>query len=54
MAKICNKDGLEKGFLKRFATYGVSIYKASDENLTNWDKLELGNNNQTVNKVSCN
>jgi len=51
---FCKTNGLEKGFLKRFATYGVSIYKASDENLTNWDKLELGNNNQTVNKVSCN
>src|SRR5690606_16784163 len=46
LGKEYKKDNnLERAFLKRFAQYGISIYKASDENLSNWDKLELNNPN---------
>lgn len=36
-----NKDNLEGTFLNRFKDFGISLYKATDQNLSNWDKLEL-------------
>ncbi|MDY0090825.1 MAG: hypothetical protein RBR78_10740 [Flavobacteriaceae bacterium] len=47
-----DKNNLERAFLKEFGNYGISIYKATDENLTNWKKLKLKNN--TVEETICN
>jgi hypothetical protein len=43
----------EKSFLKQFKDFGISLYSASDENLTDWKKLQL-NPNGTVVAVPCN
>ncbi|MDY0090819.1 MAG: hypothetical protein RBR78_10710 [Flavobacteriaceae bacterium] len=40
-----NKNNLEKSFLQKYGNYGISLYKATDENLTSWEKLELDNPN---------
>lgn len=50
-------NNLEKTFLQEFKDYGISLYKADDDNLTNWKKLELSNPNVTnpnVNSIPCN
>lgn len=47
-----NANDLEKAFFKRYGNYGVSVYKATDNNLTNWERLELNKNK--VDKVPCN
>jgi uncharacterized membrane protein YgcG len=42
---------LEKSFLQQFGSFGIDIYKATDENLTNWNKLTLENNNNQLEVV---
>ena len=38
-----------------FAQQGISLYKATDTNLSNWKQLELDeNDNETVNETPCN
>lgn len=52
-----NSENLEAAFLNRFKDFGVSLYKATDQNLNNWEKLELQNPNDinsTVNPTLCN
>lgn len=52
-----NSENLEAAFLNRFKNFGVSLYKATDQNLNNWEKLELQNPNDinsTVNPTLCN
>lgn len=53
-----NQDSnLERVFLKEFKDCGVSLYKAEDDNLSNWNKLELNNPNanlSSVNSIPCN
>ncbi|TXD80890.1 hypothetical protein ESY86_19800 [Subsaximicrobium wynnwilliamsii] len=45
----------EQAFLELYGDYGISFYKATDANLSNWKLLELDeNNNQTVNETPCN
>ena len=50
----------EKSFLQQFGGYGISMYQATNEALTTWSKLELGNGNPldpsqlTVNSNPCN
>ena len=39
---------LEKSFLQQFGSFGIDIYEATDENLTNWNKLTLENNNNQL------
>lgn len=44
----------EVAFLNTFGDYGISFYKASDSNLSNWNKLELNeNNNNSINTTTC-
>ncbi len=48
-------ENTERVFLKEFGNYGLSIYKATDENLSNWTKLELdANDNENVTETPCN
>lgn len=59
MKKEYDKDDSnpERAFLKKFADYGVSVYKATDTNLTNWAKLNLddpNSNNPNVISIPCN
>ncbi|MDN6317964.1 MAG: hypothetical protein L0J59_10895 [Lactococcus lactis] len=52
-----NSGNLEAAFLNRFKNFGVSLYRATDQNLNNWEKLELQNPNDinsTVNPTLCN
>ena len=35
---------LEKTFLQLFSSYGIDLYKATDNTLQNWSKLDLTNN----------
>jgi hypothetical protein len=40
-----NSNGdLEKSFLQQFGSFGVSLYKAADDSLANWERLNLGGN----------
>jgi hypothetical protein len=39
-----NRNDLEKSFLQQFGGLGSSLYKASDDSLQNWDKLENASN----------
>ena len=55
-----NKSDLEKYFLQKYGGGSFDLYKAKDENLDNWDKLETGTDplseNPTllkVNKIPC-
>jgi hypothetical protein len=51
-----NKDNLEKYFLQKFGSFGISLYKA-DNDLNNWNQLELAtddNNNLVVQPKPCN
>lgn len=46
----------ERAFLKKFNDYGISLFKANDQNLSNWSKLQLDDptaNNPTVNTFPC-
>lgn len=49
---------LEGAFLREFESYGISLYKATDANLTNWEKIELAKpdsrNNLNIKYTSCN
>lgn len=48
-------DNLEQTFLKLYGNHGLSLYKATDVNLSNWTQLELDeNDNNTVNETPCN
>ena len=57
MQKVYSKDtNSERAFLKRFANYGISLYKANS-NLTNWSKLTVNTpitNSSIVNENPCN
>lgn len=47
----------ERAFLKKFNTYGIGLYKANDQNLSNWSRLELDDptaTNPNVNPIPCN
>ncbi|WP_417619967.1 hypothetical protein [Oceanihabitans sediminis] len=50
-----NSD-LERVFLKKFKDYGISLYKASNNSMENWDKLKLPDNtpNPEVEHQPCN
>ena len=56
MAKKYRKsDNIEQKFLELYGNYGISIYKASDQNLSNWKLLELNEtNNENVDETACN
>lgn len=50
-------DNDESIFLKKFISYGISLYKAEDENLSNWSKLEYDNStldNPSIISKPCN
>jgi|GEM_PF-6001159 len=47
-----NQSNLEKAFLKKYGNYGISLFKATDYNLTGWEKLQL--NNERVDRIPCN
>ncbi|WP_299116175.1 hypothetical protein, partial [uncultured Winogradskyella sp.] len=52
-----NDDNIERAFLRKFKNHGISLYKAADENISNWNKLELDNpnsRNSEVNILPCN
>lgn len=49
----------EKSFFQQFGGYGISLYEATNEALTNWNKLELGTTSGNapeliVNSTPCN
>lgn len=47
-------DNLEQTFLELYGNYGVSLYKATDANLTNWKLLELDEEDEDlVNEIPC-
>lgn len=50
-----SNNQLEKSFLQQFLGFGISLYKATDDSLTNWSKLELSTTPPlTVNSTPCN
>jgi hypothetical protein len=50
-----NNQDLEKVFLDNFANAGISIYKANNDELTDWNKLSLNNNpTNPITKTPCN
>src|SRR5690606_754025 len=52
--KYEKSDDLEQTFLELYGNYGVSLYKATDANLTNWKLLELDEENEDpVNEIPC-
>lgn len=54
MEKEYNKSNdLEKTFLKLYGNYGIAFYKATDANLSNWERLEL-DDNDNVKDTNCN
>ena len=47
-------SNLEQTFLKFFGNHGISLYKATDTNLSNWKELELDtNDDEIVNETPC-
>ena len=45
----------EKSFLEQFASFGISLYQATDDTMTNWSKLSLGSTpTSTITKTPCN
>ena len=53
--KYTKSSNLEQKFLDLYGSYGISLYEATDANLSNWKKLELDkDDNQKVNKTPCN
>jgi len=48
-------NNLEKTFLKLYGNHGISLYKAIDNNLSNWKQLELDDeDDEIVNENICN
>lgn len=55
--KYKRDSNIERVFLKEFSAYGISIYKAADQEISNWKKLELENpnsNNSEIIETPCN
>ncbi|AXO80987.1 hypothetical protein DZC78_11530 [Olleya aquimaris] len=53
--KYTESNNLEQKFLELYGDYGISLYEATDANLSNWKRLELDeNDNETVNETPCN
>tara|TARA_R110002124_G_scaffold50831_1_gene147431 strand:+ start:173 stop:1702 length:1530 start_codon:yes stop_codon:yes gene_type:complete len=53
--KYKKSTNLEKTFLELYGNHGISLYKATDSNLSNWKQLELNeNDNETINETNCN
>jgi hypothetical protein len=53
--KYSKSTSIKQTFLELYGNYGISLYEATDSNLSNWKKLELDeNDNQTVNETPCN
>lgn len=53
--KYTDSNNLEQKFLELYSDYGISLYEATDANLSNWKQLELDeNNNLTVTETPCN
>ncbi|WP_146105099.1 hypothetical protein [Nonlabens arenilitoris] len=46
-------SNLELTFLKFFESYGATLYEAADQNLSNWNLLELNNNKDQVVSTTC-
>ena len=47
-------NNIEQTFLNLFGNYGISLYKATDTNLSNWKELELDtNDDEIVNEIQC-
>jgi hypothetical protein len=45
----------EKSFLQQFANFGISMYKATDDTMTHWNKMELDANPiNPVKETPCN
>ena len=51
--KYDKSTNLEQTFLDLYGSYGISLYKTTDANLNNWEKLEL-DKNETISKTPCN
>ena len=50
-----NVNQLEKSFLQQFSAFGISLYKANDDSMTNWTQLKLSSGTQPiVNPIPCN
>ena len=53
--KYLKSNNLEQKFLELYGNYGISLYKATDTNLSNWKELELNeNDNQIIEEMTCN
>jgi hypothetical protein len=51
---VCNGD-FELEFLKQFASYGISLYRANDDTVQSWSKLSRNPSNlQQVQPTPCN
>ncbi|MBL7885594.1 MAG: hypothetical protein JNJ52_02515 [Flavobacterium sp.] len=44
-----NQVDVEKKFLQRYGGFGIDLYKATNESLNQWNKLELGNDPNSAN-----
>ncbi len=42
------ENDLEKLFLQKYGSFGIDLYKAADDSLNQWNKLELGPNPDTT------
>jgi hypothetical protein len=52
-----SNGNLEKSFLEQFGNYGIDFYKANNENLTSWSKVQLNSstpNQSNVEYQPCN
>jgi hypothetical protein len=52
--KYGDSTNLEQTFLELYGNHGISLYKAVDDNLNNWTKLELGQDSNNTNVVNPN
>ena len=53
--KYNESTNLEQTFLELYGNHGISLYKAIDDNLSNWKQLELDeNDNETIIETNCN
>lgn len=53
--KFRKSNNLEQTFLKLFGSHGISLYKATDSNLSNWTQLTLDkNDDKIVKEINCN
>lgn len=55
------KNELEKSFLQQFSSYGITLLKATNNDLTDWEKIDLNSdpslpigNQLTVQRTPCN